>query len=131
MSSGVAMNRKIQRENKNTNMANVTSQNRQGINEHMSRGRTHPRVSLRQQNNSQPNRSPIKHLKGTPAQKNWHLLNIHERRLNRLEAWAEMMMRKSSAPNNAVLNTQEYPLDTIAEQHQQQAANITQRKRKT
>lgn len=114
MSSGVAMNRKIQREGGNSSMANLATKNGRGVNENMTQSGTHPRVALRQQNKTQQKGSPIKHLKGTPSQKNWYLLSVHEQRLNRLEAWAQMMMKKnhrldSNDADTAVHQQQEPP----------------------
>ena len=99
MSSGVAMNRKIQREGGNSSMANLATKNGRGVNKTMSQSGTHPRVALRQQNQTQQKGPPIKQLKGTPAQKNWYLLSVHEQRLNRLEAWAQMMMSVNGVPD--------------------------------
>ena len=105
MSSGVAMNRKIQREGGNSSMANLATKNGRSVNENMTQSGAHPRVALRQQNKTQQNKTQqkgpaMKHLKGTPAQKNWYLLSVHEQRLNRLEAWAQIMMSGNGPPNS-------------------------------
>lgn len=100
MSSGTAMNRKMQRENKNSSKANLTVRNGQSANKHMTQSGTHPRVVLRQENDIHPRQLPIKHLTGTPVQKNWYLLSVHERRLNRLETWVQMMMADRKGESN-------------------------------
>ena len=82
MSSGVAMNRKIQRESQVD-----TSQHNTG---------SHPRVGLRQANAT----PKLKQLKGTAAQKNWYLLRAHEQRLNRLEAWVQEIGLKMQMGGN-------------------------------
>lgn len=100
MSSGTAMNRKIQREG--GSMTNSVAHNGRSVNENMTQSRIHPRVALRQKNDNQSHQSPIKHLTGTPVQKNWYLLSVHEKRLNRLEAWVQMIMagRMNESNNN-------------------------------
>ena len=126
MSSGTAMNRKIQRENKNSSKANLTVRKGPSVNEHMAQSGIHPRVALRQENNIHPRQASVKHLNGTPAQKNWYLLSVHEKRLNRLEAWVQMMVAGRMDKSSDILPPKRH--DTSGQQRpamSQQSSSLT------
>ena len=76
MSSGVAINRKLQRDAGVKKNQKVSRDMNQVPNRRLHRGSTQQVM-------------PPKFVKGTPTQKNWYLLTLHEKRLARLESWAQ------------------------------------------
>ena len=82
MSSGVAMNRKLERDagarSVNNKFKNTNASFNQG------------NVQSRMQNRNQTKHLPPVFVRGSPSQKNWYVLNLHEKRLARLETWAHL-----------------------------------------
>ena len=120
MSSGVAMNRKIQRESGNLSSENLMPQNGHNMDENMTHGGAHPRVTLRQTKDT----TPTKYLKGTPVQKNWYLLSIHEKRLNRLETCVKRMMQQMDELHNTSNMLEEF----VKQQNGQQTERPSRRR---